>query len=233
VDAGHGGEDTGARGPSGVREKDVALSIARKLAKLINNEPGMKAVLIRDGDYYIGLRERTIKARKVQADLFVSVHADAFRDRDARGSSVYVLSQRGASSEHARSLAARENASDLVGGVRLTGKNDRDAFLLSVLQDTSMEASFDVASRVLGELRDVNDLHKRDVQQAGFMVLKSPDIPSLLVETAFISNRKEERRLNSDDYQDTLARALLRGVKGYFSSYRPGRTLAEADPSNG
>jgi N-acetylmuramoyl-L-alanine amidase len=233
VDAGHGGEDTGARGPSGVREKDVALSIARKLARLINKEPGMKAVLIRDGDYYIGLRERTIKARKAQADLFISVHADAFRNRDARGSSVYVLSQRGASSEHARSLAERENASDLVGGVRLTGRNDRDAFLLSVLQDTSMEASFDVASRVLGELKDVNDLHKREVQQAGFMVLKSPDIPSLLVETAFISNRKEERRLNDDDYQDTLARALLRGVKGYFSSYRPGRTLAEADPSSG
>jgi N-acetylmuramoyl-L-alanine amidase len=232
VDAGHGGEDTGARGPSGVLEKDVALSMARKLARLINEEPGMKAVLTRDGDYYIGLRERTLKARKAQADLFISIHADAFRDRDASGSSVYVLSQRGASSEHARALAARENASDLVGGVRLTGKGDRDAFLLSVLQDTSMEASFDIAGRVLDELKRINSLHKGEVQQAGFMVLKSPDIPSLLVETAYISNRKEERQLDSDKYQDSVTHALMRGIRGYFSSYRPGRTLAEANPNN-
>lgn len=232
IDAGHGGEDSGARGPSGVREKDVALSIARKLAKLVNAEPGMKAVLIRDGDYYIGLRERTLKARKAQADLFVSVHADAFRDRSARGSSIYVLSSRGASSEHARSLAARENASDLVGGVRLTGRDDRDAFLLSVLQDTSLEASFDVAGRLLGEMGQINRLHKHDVQQAGFMVLKSPDIPSVLVETAFISNRSEEAKLNDADHQDSIARALMRGIRGYFSNYRPS-TVATADPGNG
>jgi N-acetylmuramoyl-L-alanine amidase len=232
IDAGHGGEDSGARGPSGVREKDVALSIARKLAKLVNAEPGMKAVLVRDGDYYIGLRERTLKARKAQADLFVSVHADAFRDRSARGSSIYVLSSRGASSEHARSLAARENASDLVGGVRLTGRDDRDAFLLSVLQDTSLEASFDVAGRLLGEMGQINRLHKHDVQQAGFMVLKSPDIPSVLVETAFISNRSEEAKLNDADHQDSIARALMRGIRGYFSNYRPS-TVATADPGNG
>jgi N-acetylmuramoyl-L-alanine amidase len=229
VDAGHGGEDPGARGPNGTREKDVALAIARKLAKMINGEPGMKAVLTRDGDYYIGLRQRTAKARRAQADLFVSIHADAFPDRSATGSSVYVVSQRGASSEHARALAERENAADLVGGVRLTGRDDRDSFLLSVLQDTSMEASFDVAGRLLRELRKVNNLHKHDVQQAGFMVLKSPDIPSVLVETAFISNRGEEQLLRDDGYRDDLAEALLRGLRGYFSNYRPGRTLAEAD----
>ncbi len=232
IDAGHGGEDSGARGPSGVREKDVALSIARRLAKMVDAEPGMKAVLIRDGDYYIGLRERTIKARKAQADLFISVHADAFHDRRAHGSSVYVLSPRGASSAYARSLAERENASDLVGGVRLTGRDDRDAFLLSVLQDTSLEASFDVAGRLLGEMGQINRLHKRDVQQAGFMVLKSPDIPSVLVETAFISNHKEEAKLNDADYQDSIARALMRGIRGYFSNYRPS-TVASATPVDG
>jgi N-acetylmuramoyl-L-alanine amidase len=232
IDAGHGGEDTGARGPSGTREKDVALAIARRLAKLVNDEPGMKAVLIREGDYYIGLRERTLKARKAQADLFVSIHADAFRDRSARGSSVYVLSPRGASSAHARALAERENAADLVGGVRLTGRDDRDAFLLSVLQDTSLEASFDVADRLLGEMRQVNALHKHDVQQAGFMVLKSPDIPSVLVETAFISNRHEESKLSDTEHQDRIARALMRGIRGYFSNFRPS-TVAAADAGNG
>jgi N-acetylmuramoyl-L-alanine amidase len=232
IDAGHGGEDSGARGPSGVKEKDVALSIARKLAKMVNAEPGMKAVLIRDGDYYVGLRERTVKARKAQADLFVSIHADAFRDRRAHGTSVYVLSPRGASSAHARSLAERENAADLVGGVRLTGRDDRDAFLLSVLQDTSLEASFDVAGRLLGEMGQINRLHKRDVQQAGFMVLKSPDIPSVLVETAFISNKSEEAKLNNAEHQDRIARALMRGIRGYFSNYRPS-TVASVEPGNG
>lgn len=232
IDAGHGGEDPGARGPSGVREKDVVLSIARKLARLVDAEPGMKAVLIRDGDYYVGLRQRTEKARKVQADLFVSVHADAFHNRSARGSSVYVLSPRGASSEHARALAARENASDLVGGVHLTGRDDRDAFLLSVLQDTSLEASFDVADRLLGEMKQINVLHKHDVQQAGFMVLKSPDIPSVLVETAFISNRAEEAKLNDAEHQDSIARALMRGIRGYFSNYRPS-TVATANAGKG
>lgn len=232
IDAGHGGEDSGARGPSGVKEKDVALSIARRLAKLVNAEQGMKAVLIRDGDYYVGLRERTVKARKAQADLFVSVHADAFRDRRAHGTSVYVLSPRGASSAHARSLAERENAADLVGGVRLTGRDDRDAFLLSVLQDTSLEASFDVAGRLLGEMGQINRLHKHDVQQAGFMVLKSPDIPSVLVETAFISNKAEEAKLNNAEHQDSIARALMRGIRGYFSNYRPS-TVASVEPGNG
>ncbi len=232
IDAGHGGEDSGARGPTGVKEKDVALSIARKLAKLVDATPGMKAVLIRDGDYYVGLRERTIKARKAEADLFISVHADAFTDRRAHGTSVYVLSPRGASSAHARSLAERENAADLVGGVRLTGRDDRDAFLLSVLQDTSLEASFDVAGRLLGEMGQINRLHKRDVQQAGFMVLKSPDIPSVLVETAFISNKEEEAKLSSSEHQDRIARALMRGIRGYFSNYRPS-TIASVDPGSG
>lgn len=232
IDAGHGGEDPGARGPRGTKEKDVALAIARRLARLVNSEPGMKAVLIRDGDYYVGLRERTRKARAAQADLFVSIHADAFRNRSARGSSVYVLSPRGASSEYARALADRENAADLVGGVRLTGRDERDAFLLSVLQDTSLEASFDVAGRLLGEMKQINTLHKHDVQQAGFMVLKSPDIPSVLVETAFISNRAEEAKLRDSDHQDRIARALMRGIKGYFSNYRPS-TVATVDAGNG
>lgn len=232
IDAGHGGEDPGARGASGTLEKDVALAIARKLAKLVDAEPGMKATLIRDGDYYIGLRERTHKARLAQADLFISIHADAFRSRSAHGSSVYVLSSRGASSAHARALADRENASDLVGGVRLTGRDDRDAFLLSVLQDTSLEASFDVAGRLLGEMKQINALHKHDVQQAGFMVLKSPDIPSVLVETAFISNRGEEAKLRNSDHQDSIARALMRGIRGYFSNYRPS-TVATVGAGHG
>ena len=225
IDAGHGGEDPGAIGPSGTKEKHVALAIARRLAKKIDAEPGMRAVLIRDGDYYIGLRQRTVKARQHQADLFVSIHADAFHKRSAHGSSVYVLSPRGASSEYARSLAERENASDLVGGVQLTGRDDRDAFLLSVLQDTSLEASFDAAGRVLKEMGGVNKLHKRDVQQAGFMVLKSPDIPSMLVETAFISNHREEKNLKSSAHQEKLANAIMNGIRGYFASYRPARAV--------
>lgn len=231
IDPGHGGEDPGAIGPTGAREKDVALSIARRLAKKINAESGMRAVLIRDGDYYIGLRQRTVKARQHQADLFVSIHADAFKRRSANGSSVYVLSDRGASSEYARALAKRENASDLVGGVQLTGRDDRDAFLLSVLQDTSLEASFDAAGRILKAIGRVNKLHKKDVQQAGFMVLKSPDIPSILIETAFISNRTEERNLRSSAHQEKLATAMMNGIKGYFASYRPARAVtAEGGP---
>lgn len=225
IDPGHGGEDPGAVGPRGTKEKHVALQIGRRLAKKINAQPGMRAVMIRDGDYYIGLRQRTLKARGSQADLFVSIHADAHGNRSANGSSVYVLSQRGASSEYARSLAERENAADLVGGVQLTGRDDRDAFLLSVLQDTSLEASFDAAGRVLKEMGKINRLHKKDVQQAGFVVLKSPDIPSMLVETAFISNRREEKNLASRDHQEKIANAIMEGITGYFASYRPARAV--------
>lgn len=229
IDAGHGGEDLGARGARGTKEKDVVLSIARKVAKLVNAQPGMKAVLIRDGDYYIGLRERMVRARKHDADLFVSIHADAFRKRTARGGSVFVLSNRGASSEHARWLAQRENASDLVGGVTLKGKDSTLAsVMLDLAQNASLEASFDVGDRILNEMGRIGHLHKRKVQQAGFMVLKSPDIPSVLVETAFISNRAEENKLRTGAYQQKMANAIFKGISGYFSTYRPmsGETIA-------
>lgn len=227
IDAGHGGEDPGARGPSGLKEKHVALDIARRLAKMVDAQPGMKAVLVRDGDYYIGLRERAKKARKHDADLFVSIHADAFRKRSARGASVYVLSRRGASSEHARWLASRENGADMVGGVSIRDKDDTlAAVMLDLQQNAALEASFDVAGRVLQGLGKIGHVHKKKVQQAGFVVLKSPDIPSILVETAFISNHGEERKLRSVSYKQKLAKAVLGGIQGYFSSYRPDQTIA-------
>ncbi len=226
IDAGHGGEDPGARGPRGTREKDVVLAIARRLARHVNAEPGMRAVLIRTGDYYVGLRERMARARRHRADLFLSIHADAFRDRRARGASVYVLSRRGASTEAARWLAERENASDLVGGVSL---DDKDELLASVLLDLSqsatIEASIDAARSILRELGRVGRLHRRRVEQAGFVVLKSPDIPSVLVETAFISNPREERLLRSPRHQERVARAILRGIKRYFATHAPPGTL--------
>jgi N-acetylmuramoyl-L-alanine amidase len=225
VDAGHGGEDPGARGRKGTREKDVVLSIARKLAALINKEPGMKAVLVRDGDYYIGLRKRINKARKHRADLFVSIHADAFRDRDVHGSSVFVLSRRGASSEMARWLAARENAADLVGGVSLDDKDDLLAeVLLDLAQTATLETSTGAANNVLAELKQLGKVHKRQVQHAGFVVLKSPDIPSMLVETAFISNPSEEKRLRSSKHQQKVANAIFKGVRSYFASNPPAGT---------
>ncbi len=222
IDAGHGGEDPGAKGPSGVYEKDVVLAIARRLARLIDKAPGMRAVMIRKGDYYIGLRKRINKARAAKADLFISIHADAFRDQRVRGSSVYTLSQRGASSEAARWLAQRENRADLVGGVELADKND---LLASVLLDLSMSATM-VASReaaddVLKQLRGLGKTHKRQVQQAGFKVLKAPDIPSMLVETAFISNPVEEKRLKTPNHQKRVAKALLTGIRNYFRTYPP------------
>lgn len=227
IDAGHGGEDSGARGPTGLKEKHVALDIARRLAKMVNAQPGMKAVLIRDGDYYIGLRERAKRARKHDADLFVSIHADAFRKRSAKGASVYVLSRRGASSEHARWLADRENGADMVGGVSIRDKDDTlAAVMLDLQQNAALEASFDVAGRVLRELGQIGNVHKKTVQQAGFVVLKSPDIPSILVETAFISNYGEEKKLKSKTYKQKLAQAVLGGIQGYFSSYRPNATVA-------
>ncbi len=198
VDAGHGGEDPGAKGYRGTHEKVVVLAIAKKLAVLINKQPNMKAYLVRSGDYYIGLRKRMEKARRAKADLFVSIHADAFKDERARGSSVYVLSNRGASSEAARWLASSENAADLVGGVSL---DDKDDVLASVLLDLSQSATEDASARmateVLKNLKGLGHMHKKQVQRAGFMVLKSPDIPSILVETAFISNRKEEAKLRA------------------------------------
>ncbi len=229
VDAGHGGEDPGARGRRGTNEKDITLAIARKLAALINKEHGMQAVLTRDGDYYVSLRGRINKAREHKADLFVSIHADAFLRPEARGSSVFILSERGATNEAARWLAERENAADLVGGVSL---DDKDDLLASVLLDLSQtattEASHDVASNVLAELNDVGDLHKSDVQQAGFMVLKSPDVPSILVETAFISNPHEEQKLRDARHQEKLARAVMNGVREYFTRKAPpGTVLAE------
>ena len=226
IDAGHGGDDPGAMGPNGVREKDVTLKIAKKLADLINNEYGMKAVLIREGDYYLRLRNRIEKARKHKADLFISIHADAFKDPRVKGSSVYILSNRGASSEAAKWLAERENAADLVGGVSL---DDKDDVLVSVLLDlsqtASLEASIGVADRVLSGLKGLGKTHKENVQSAGFAVLKSPDIPSILVETAYISNPDEERKLQSPEHQTKLAKALLSSLKGYFSDYAPEGTL--------
>ncbi len=221
IDPGHGGEDPGARGRRGSREKDVTLMIARRLKGLIDAEPGMRAVLTRDGDYYLALSDRVQKARNLKADLFVSVHADAFVRPDARGSSVFALSQR-PTSEAARWLAKQENGSDLIGGVNL---NNRDSYVTQVLVDLSQTATNDhslkLGGAVLAELGQVNTLHKARVEQAGFAVLKAPDVPSILVETAFISNPEEEKRLNDQAYQDRLARAILNGVKRYFSKNAP------------
>lgn len=229
IDPGHGGEDPGARGKRGTYEKNVVLSISKRLAKLINSDRGMRAVLVRKGDYFVRLRKRMEIAREHKADLFISIHADAFKQRNVRGSSVYVLSQRGASSEAARWLAERENASDLIGGVSL---DDKDGVLASVLFDLSQtatrEASTDVAYRALAELKKVGKVHKRGVQHAGFAVLKSPDIPSILIETAYISNPYEENRLRDPGHQDGIARAIFRGLSGYFQHHPPPGTLYAA-----
>lgn len=231
IDAGHGGEDPGARGKSGLLEKTVSLSLARKLAKMINDTPGMKAVLTRDGDYYIGLRQRVAAARKANADLFVSIHANAFKRRDMRGTAVYVLSPRGQTNEHARWLANKENAADMVGGIELQSRdNELAAVLIDLSQSATMEASFDVGSRILSSMSGVNVLQKPVVQQAGFVVLKAPDIPSVLVETAFITNEHEERLLRTPEYQDKMAHSIFDGVKGYFQSYRPQQQIVERDP---
>jgi len=229
IDAGHGGEDPGARGRRlRTREKDVTLSIARKLKKLIDAEPGMRAVLTRKGDYYVGLRKRMQLARRHHADLFVSIHADAFRNSKARGSSVFVLSRRGASSEAARWLAAKENASDLVGGVSLDDKDDILAsVLLDLAQTGTLAASMRAATLVHREMGKIGKLHGDRIQNAGFVVLKSPDIPSMLVETGFISNPTEERQLASARHQDRIARAIFRGIRSYFRlEPPPGTRLA-------
>jgi len=218
IDAGHGGEDPGARGPSGLIEKEVTLAIARRLKVLVDNEPGLRAVLIRDDDYFIPLQGRTAKARALRADLFLSIHADAFIKPDAAGSSVFVLSENGASSAAARWLAKRENDADLLGGVRIDQKDVHLArTLLDLSQTASIQDSIKLASHVLGELGQINRLHKAAVEQAGFAVLKSPDIPSILVETAFITNPAEERKLSDPAHQEQLARAILAGIKRYLS----------------
>jgi N-acetylmuramoyl-L-alanine amidase len=229
IDAGHGGVDPGAIGPAGTREKHVTLGIARALESLLRRERGMRAVMTRTRDVFIPLRKRTAIARTHRADLFVSIHADAYEDRQVSGASVYTLSRNGASSEVARWLAERENAADLVGGVKL---DDKDDVLASVLLDLSqtgtLEASLDVAGRVLRRLGRVGGLHKPEVQQAGFVVLKSPDIPSILVETAFISNPAEERRLLGQAYQQEVARAVLEGIREFFAEAPPPGTLLSA-----
>jgi len=222
IDPGHGGEDPGARGRHGSREKDITLTIARRLKALIDAEPDMRALLTRDADFFVPLQTRVDKARRVKADLFVSVHADAFIRPYARGSSVFALSERRATSEAARWLAKKENEADLVGGVNIDVK---DKYLAQTLLDLSQTATIDHSLRlgnaVLGELGQVNTLHKAQVEQASFAVLKSPDVPSILVETAFISNPEEEKRLNDEAYQDQIARAILVGIKRYFAKNPP------------
>jgi N-acetylmuramoyl-L-alanine amidase len=219
IDPGHGGEDPGAIGATGSREKEITLLIAKKLKAKIDEEPNMRALLTRDGDYFIPLHMRVLKARKLQADLFISIHADAFTNPAARGSSVFALSEKGATSASARYLANKENQSDLIGGVSL---NVKDPLLARTLLDLSQTAtindSLKLGKAVLGNIGEINKLHKNHVEQAGFAVLKSPDIPSILVETAFISNPDEERRLNDSAYQDKLVLSILTGIKKYFST---------------
>jgi len=229
IDAGHGGQDPGARGSAGSREKDITLKIARELARQVNATAGLKAHLTRDTDVFIPLDQRYKKARAAKADLFVSIHADAFTNPAANGSSVFVLSQRGASSQAARWLANQENSADLVGGVRL---RDRENTLASVLLDLSqsatMKASEDMAGHVLQGLKGLGKTHKPHVERANFVVLRSPDVPSMLVETAFITNPDEERRLNDPGHQTRLARAILDGVNTYFTRQPPPGTLYAA-----
>jgi N-acetylmuramoyl-L-alanine amidase len=225
VDAGHGGQDPGAIGHGGTREKDVTLAIARALAERINTEAGMRAILTRDRDEFLVLRDRIGRARIAKADMFISIHADSIANRDVSGASVYVLSEHGATNEAARWLADRENAADLMGGVKL---DDKDKALASVLLDLSqtanISASMTAAQRVLGALDAVGEVRKSQVQQAGFVVLKSPDIPSMLVETAYISNPQEEVTLRNVRHQAALADAIFNGVRGYFESFPPAGT---------
>jgi N-acetylmuramoyl-L-alanine amidase len=224
VDAGHGGEDPGAIGRGGTREKDVTLAIARALAERINAEPGMRAVLTRDRDEFLELRDRIRRARVAHADMFISVHADSIADRSVTGASVYVLSVHGASSEAARWLAERENAADLVGGVRLDDKGALAPVLLDATQSEIIGVSATAAERVVAALEGVGEVRKAQVQHAGFVVLKSPDIPSMLIETAYISNPEEERRLRSASQQAHLADAIASGVHSYFMHNPPDGT---------
>jgi N-acetylmuramoyl-L-alanine amidase len=220
IDAGHGGEDPGALGANGSREKDITLALARKLKQKIDAQENMHAVLIRDGDYFVPLGQRVVKARALKADLFMSIHADAFIKSHARGSSVFALSENGATSVAARWLAKRENDADLIGGINIDVK---DPFLKRTLIDLSQTAtindSLKLGHAVLKEIGGINTLHKGEVEQAGFAVLKAPDIPSILIETAFISNPEEEKRLNDPAYQDKLVDAIVGGIKDYFNKH--------------
>jgi len=226
IDAGHGGKDPGAHGPSGVHEKDVTLAVARELARRINDDPGMKAVLIRDNDSFVPLQQRYMKARAAQADLFISIHADASPNQTATGASVFVLSTRGASSQAARWLADSENAADLVGGVSLDDKDrNLSAVLLDLSQSATMRASDDVAEQVLGALKSVGKAHHRDIERANFVVLRSPDVPSMLIETGFITNPGEEQKLDDPGYRERLAAAIASGVRQYFTVQAPPGSL--------
>lgn len=222
IDAGHGGEDPGAKGRGGTYEKHVTLAIAKRLKALVDAEPSMRGVLIRTGDYFVKLGDRVERAQKINADLFVSIHADAFVRPHARGSSVFALSERGATSAAARILADKENQADQIGGVNL---DIYEPILQQVLVDLSQTAtindSLKLAKAVLGEIGDINDLHKAHVEQAGFAVLKAPDIPSILVETAFLTNPDEEKRLKDEKYQDKMAQAILAGIRKYFAANPP------------
>ena len=222
IDAGHGGKDSGAIGKRGTKEKDIVLAIARKLAKLVDKEPGMRAYLTRNSDIFISLRGRIKRARKQKADMFISIHADAFHRREAKGASVFVLSERGASSEAAQMLADKENAADLVGGISIDDKDDDLAsVLLDLSQTASLVASTEVAETVLAGLKRVGNTNKKHVESASFVVLKSPDIPSILVETAFISNPGEEKKLRSTSHQNKLALAMMSGIRNYFQRNPP------------
>jgi N-acetylmuramoyl-L-alanine amidase len=222
IDPGHGGEDPGAIGRRGSREKDITLTIAKRLKALVDAEPNMRALLTRDGDYFLALGARVDKARAVKADLLVSIHADAFKRPNVRGSSVFALSDKRATSELARALAKKENESDLIGGVALQGMDD---YVKHTIRDLSQTATIDYSLRlgnaVLRRLGGVNELHKPTVEQASFAVLTAYDVPSILVETAFISNPQEERRLNNDAHQDKLARAILEGIREYIAKHPP------------
>ena len=232
VDAGHGGEDPGASSLAGIYEKNIVLQISRELKAAIDRQPGYSAVLVRSGDYYIALRDRFARAREARADMFISVHADAFRMSSARGASVYALSIKGATSETAAYLAQKENRADLIGGVGDLSIKDKDDQLASVLLDLSMnatlESSLRLGSLILNEMSEVTKLHKKRVEQAGFAVLKSPDVPSLLIETGYISNPKDARQLVDKTFQKKLAKAIVRGVRGYFDNYPPAGTRVAA-----
>lgn len=232
IDAGHGGEDPGAIGPGGLREKVVVLAIAKELQRQLNAQKGFTAELVRTGDYFIPLRKRTEIARKKNADLFVSIHADAAPRASAYGASVFALSDRGATSETARWLADSENRSDLIGGAGNVSLGDKDQVLAGVLLDLSMTASLasslDVGQRVLNQMGNVTKLHKTRVEQAGFMVLKSPDIPSILVETGFITNPAESRKLNNRSHQMAIARSISEGIKQFFYNSPPAGTWVAA-----
>lgn len=237
IDAGHGGEDPGAVGPNKLYEKDVVMAISKELATLINREPGYQAQMVRTGDYYVALHDRRNKARQIRADLFISIHADAFKHPSARGASVFALSRRGATSETARFLASKENDADLIGGVGGVSLNDKDDILAGVLVDLSMTAnltnSLQVGSGVLKEMGRVTTLHKHQVEQAGFAVLKAPDVPSILVETGFISNPEEARKLSTHSHRSRLATAIFKGVKSYFYEVPPADSYIAWHKSNG